>query len=245
MDMLGMKVGQLARRTGLTVRTLHYYEEIGLLTPSRRTETGHRMYGAEDIARLQQILSLRQLGFALEDIRGCLDGPDFSLAEVLRLHLSRLREQMESQQQLLRRLESLAEHVRAAETVSVDELLQTIQVMTMYEKYYTPEQLDVLKERSREVGEERIRQVESEWAALYAEAQAEMENGTDPCDERVQALVTRSEDLISEFTGDDPGIRSSLQKMYDQEGPAKASHGMGDPATFEYMGRAKKCREVR
>lgn len=241
--MYEMKVGQLARKTGLTVRTLHYYEEIGLLTPLRRTETGHRFYGIDDIARLQQILSLRQLGFALDEIRDFLDRPDFSPAEVLRLQLSRMRDQMELQRQLIYRLERLAEHVRTGENVSVDELLQLIEAMTMHESYYTPEQLDALKKRSRDVGEERIRQVEQDWATIFDEARAEMEKRTDPCDDRVQALVARSDALISEFTGGDPGIRTSLQKMYDKEGPAKASHGMIDPAVFEYLGRARNCRE--
>jgi DNA-binding transcriptional MerR regulator len=58
-----LKVGELARRTGLTVRTLHHYDEIGLLNPSLHTEAGYRLYTAGDVARLQQVLSLRQLGF--------------------------------------------------------------------------------------------------------------------------------------------------------------------------------------
>ena len=65
------KVGELAARTGLSVRTLHYYDEVGLLPPSCRTDGGHRLYTAGDVVRLQQIRSLRALGFTL---RG-LDGP--------------------------------------------------------------------------------------------------------------------------------------------------------------------------
>ena len=81
------KVGELARRTGLSVRTLHYYDEIGLLSPSRRTEAGHRLYTAGDVVRLQQIKSLRHLGFGLKEIRECLDRPDFPLSRVIELHL--------------------------------------------------------------------------------------------------------------------------------------------------------------
>src|ERR687885_1099790 len=91
------RVGELARRTGVSVRTLHYYEEIGLLSPSRRTEAGHRLYTAGDIVRLQKIKSLRYLGLTLEEIRDCLDRPDFSVRRVIELHLSRLREQIEVQ----------------------------------------------------------------------------------------------------------------------------------------------------
>src|SRR6516165_7425563 len=72
-----LKIGELARRTGLTVRTLHHYDAIGLLHPSLHTEAGHRLYTADDIARLQQVLSLRQLGFSLDQVRECLDQPDF------------------------------------------------------------------------------------------------------------------------------------------------------------------------
>ncbi len=73
-----LKVGELAKRTGLTVRTLHHYDEIGLLKPSLKTESGHRLYTGRDVARLQQVLSLRQLGFSLEQVRDCLDRPGFS-----------------------------------------------------------------------------------------------------------------------------------------------------------------------
>ena len=64
------RVGELAGQTGLTVRTLHYYDEIGLLSPSHRSDAGYRLYTAGDVVRLQQIRSLRHLGFALEEIRG-------------------------------------------------------------------------------------------------------------------------------------------------------------------------------
>src|ERR1700733_1550073 len=92
------KVGDLARKTGLTVRTPHHYDEIGLLKPSLRTEAGHRLYTTGDVVRLQQVLSLRQLGFSLEEILGCLDQPGFEPVQVLRLHVQRLREQIELQQ---------------------------------------------------------------------------------------------------------------------------------------------------
>src|SRR2546427_12173407 len=102
-----LKVGELAKRTGLTIRTLHHYDEIGLLKPSLHSESGHRLYTAGDVARLQQIVSLRQLGFSLEEVRGCLDGPGFSPLEVIRLHAARLRERIELQRQLCERVRAL------------------------------------------------------------------------------------------------------------------------------------------
>ena len=117
-----LKVGELAKRTGLTVRTLHHYDELGLLQPSLRTESGHRLYTANDLTRLQQVLSLRQLGFSLEDIRDCLDRSDFQPLEVIRLHLARLHEQLKLQTELCDRLEGLARFLGAAEEVSADQI---------------------------------------------------------------------------------------------------------------------------
>src|SRR5437879_10705792 len=109
MRFTALKVGELAKRTGLTIRTLHHYDEIGLLRPSLHTESGHRLYAAGDVVRLQQVLSLRQLGFSLEEIRGCLDRPGFSTLEVIRLHRARLRDQIALQRRLCERLEEVAE----------------------------------------------------------------------------------------------------------------------------------------
>lgn len=64
-----LKVGELAERTGLSVRTLHHYDEIGLLSPVGRTGSGHRLYGGEELTRLAQIVSLRQLGLSLDAIK--------------------------------------------------------------------------------------------------------------------------------------------------------------------------------
>jgi len=236
-----LKVGELARRTGLTVRTLHHYDEIGLLKPSLHTEAGYRLYTAADVARLQQVLSLRQLGFALEEVRDCLDRPGFAPLEVIRLHIARLREQIELQRKLCERLETLAEHFRTAEEVSADEFLYTIEVMTMIEKYYTPEQLAQLDARAKakEVPQEVIDQAPQQWADLFTAVTAEMEAGTDPADPKAQELAKRWLALVTLFTGGDPGITESLGRMYKEEGPEKASRGTFDADLLEYVTLAK------
>lgn len=85
------RVKELARLAGVTVRTLHYYHEIGLLPPSSRTDAGYRLYDADDLLRLQQILIGRELGLSLEQIRESLDDPSFDH----RAALLRQREQLE------------------------------------------------------------------------------------------------------------------------------------------------------
>lgn len=239
------KVGELAKRTGLTVRTLHHYDQIGLLSPSHRTAAGHRLYVADDVARLQQVTSLRGLGFPLEEIRSVLDQQRLSPLQVVQLHADRLREQVKTQQRVVERLDALAQGLRTAETVSAEQLIQTIEEITMFEKYYTPEQLDYLiKQRREQVGEARIREVEAEWPRLMDEVRARMDAGTDPCDPRVQELARRWKGLIEEFTGGNEGIRQSLANLYQNEGTV---HGM-DVASMrplmEYVGRAWGCAQA-
>ncbi|KAM3093285.1 MerR family transcriptional regulator [Phormidesmis sp. 146-35] len=243
MQTTGLKVGDLAKQTGVSVRTLHYYDEIGLLSPSHRTETGYRLYDEADIIRLQQIVSLRQVGFSLEDIRSCLDQPDSSLDHIIQLHLTRLREQIDLSHRLLTRLEAIAQTLNSAESVSVTTLIQTIEAISMLEKYYTPEQLETLKQRQELVGEERIRQVELEWQELLEQVRNEMEKGTDPTSESVLRLARQSLALIHEFTGGDAGIERSLHTMYQQEGADVASRGVVNSATSEYLSRAVAALE--
>jgi MerR family transcriptional regulator, thiopeptide resistance regulator len=238
-----LKVGDLAKQTGVSVRTLHYYDEIGLLSPSHRTETGYRLYGEDDIIRLQQIVSLRQIGLSLEEIRACLEQSNFSFSHVVQLHMTRLREQIELSQKLLNRLESIAQTVNSAEVVSVEVLIQTIEIICMLEKYYTPEQLETLKQRQELLGEERICQAQADWQDLIEQVRAEMEKGTDPASEPVKALARRSQELIQAFTGGDPEIEQSLNQMYQQEKPEIASRGAIDAAMWEYMDRARAALE--
>lgn len=241
MGRAAMKVGELARRTGVSVRTLHYYDEIGLLSPAEHTDAGHRLYGADEIVRLQQIRSLQQLGFSLDEIRALLERPDLPPGRVIALHVARLREQIRLQQRLVERLEAIATHVPEA---SVDEVLRAIEVMSMIARYYTPEQLEQLTARARAAGEARIREVEREWAALFEAVRAEVEAGTDPKHPRVRELALRCNELVREFTGGDPGIEKALRTMYAQEPVRPAAWGVAaDPRLPEYTAYLQKALE--
>jgi DNA-binding transcriptional MerR regulator len=236
-----LKVGELARRTGLTVRTLHHYDAIGLLRPSMHTEAGYRLYTGRDIARLQQVVSLRQLGLSLEEVRDCLDRPGFSPLEVIDLHLVRLREQIESQRRLCQRLEAIADRLRTAGEVSADEFLRAIEGMTMIEKYFTPEQWECIRKAREEVGEEYLRQKQAEWAELIALIRAEMERGTDPGDAKVQALLQRWQRLTDESGLGDPAMKQSVKRLWEEQGDnlvAQYGSGLDSRPVWGYIDKA-------
>jgi DNA-binding transcriptional MerR regulator len=237
-----LKVGELARRTGLTIRTLHHYDEIGLLKPSLHTESGHRLYTDREVARLQQVISLRQLGFTLEEIGACLRRHDFLPLEVVELHLARLRDQIGMQQRLCERLEAIAAHFRAAGEVSAEEFLRTIEAMTTMEKLYTPEQMKQFQEAAGQVGPEEIKAVEEGWTALLGEVRANRD--LDPASPQAQALGRRWHELLARtMRGFQPfpELGEAIAENYKQ-GRFEGFDGAPQAADFAFIERVKAAR---
>lgn len=235
-----MKVGELAKRTGLSVRTLHYYDEIGLLEPSKHTQSRHRLYGAAELERLQQIKSLRQLGFSLEEIRDCLDSAAFSPRRTIALHVARLRDQMEQQARLIALLETLAATFDSGSSATPDDFINAIEGITMIDKSFTPEELRELQERADRLGREHIKEVEAEWPALIAKVRSEMAQGTEPEHERMRPLALRWRELVQEFTGGNPSIEQKVQANFIDK-PALMKQSGLDPEIFAYVGRAMRA----
>lgn len=127
----GRRVGELAAATGLTVRTLHYYEEIGLLVPSSRSEAGHRLYADADVERLYRVCLLRRLGLPLAEIGRALDDPAWDLRAAMASHLGDLDRRLEAEGRLRARLASLIGSVGAGEGPLTDDLLEVLEEMTM------------------------------------------------------------------------------------------------------------------
>jgi DNA-binding transcriptional MerR regulator len=104
---MGLTVGEVASLARVSVRTLHHYDDIGLLSPSERSENGYRHYGDADLAALQQVLFFRELGFGLGDIARVMHDPQFDRLEALRMQRRMLRDKSTQ-------LELMAEAVDAA-----------------------------------------------------------------------------------------------------------------------------------
>lgn len=228
-------VSQVARRTGMTVRTLHHYESKGLLVPSQRSAAGYRLYGETELCRLQHIVSLKALGFSLAEIHECLGADAPSLAEALTRQIGRLRVNLVRQQELLQRLEHIARCINSGEPVDGDSLLSSIEASTIMEKYFTPEQMQQIRQRGEALGLQRIRAVEQAWPDVIAGMQAAMQLNKDPKSEEVQALARRWRELLREFTGGDKGIQQSLNRMYAEE-PQRMQQQSGiDPQLSAYV----------
>ncbi len=126
------KIGDLADATGVTVRTLRYYEEIGLLVPSSRTPTGHRLYGQAEVERLYRICSLRQLGMPLDGVRSSLEENGGRIAAAISDHLADLDQRLATENRLRARLARLVGTLDAG-AEPTNELINVLEDMNMLE----------------------------------------------------------------------------------------------------------------
>jgi MerR family transcriptional regulator, thiopeptide resistance regulator len=239
------KVGELAQATGLTVRTLHHYDEIELLRPSERSEAGHRIYTDADVRRLYRIISLRQLGFPLADITSLIESDDADPRAAVRRHLDAVEEQIELQQELRERLGAVLGLLDDSAEPSTKQLLEIMEVMMEVEKYYTPEQRELIKKRGEEADWDEIERRQKEWSQILEEAEAALTAGTPATDAKVQELARRYDELgrwfAAGFTGGDPGLKESLNRVWAEKGDElHTAYGKG-PEVNEYLEKAREA----
>ncbi|MHA6531658.1 MerR family transcriptional regulator [Paenibacillus sp. BAC0078] len=123
------KVGDLAKLTGLTVRTLRFYDQIGLFSPSGQTDSGHRLYNESDLSRLQQIVSLKEMGLSLDEVKSVLAGEQISPLEIVGLQIDRIKEQIKLQQKLLEQLQHVSKLMQWKAPLTVEDFTRLLQAM--------------------------------------------------------------------------------------------------------------------
>lgn len=232
-----LRVGELAKETRISVRTLHHYEKIGLLCASGRTAAGHRVYLQRDLERLQQIVSLRDLGLSLPEIRHCLDVEGASLQQVLASHRRALDErilQLERSRMLLTGL--------LARLSGPDLLRCIVERKAMRDENWSPDLSQRMQGRAREVGEERYQEAREESRALMRQVREHHRQGH-PCDHpEVIELAKRVQAARLVITGGDPVLTAGLRRFNDASfARSGADGGATDPALIRYVEEAGKA----
>jgi DNA-binding transcriptional MerR regulator len=229
--------GQFARKAAVSIRTLRYYDQEGLLAPSQVSEAGYRLYTDEDLVNLQQILALKFLGFSLDEIKGLLRAHPRSLRDVL----TQQKAMMEAKRsQLDGIIQAIGETEKLLQTGQCDweALVHVIQVIQMEQnhdwvkKYLTPEQIEQMQHLSAQAYSEeaqaRLRaraqvstwteadqeQANAQWGAIYADMARLAAANADPAGAEAQALAARHSALVAAFTGGDPEIGVGLQRWW-------------------------------
>ena len=132
-----LKVGQLAKQVCLSVRTLHHYDEIGLLSPSVRTSAGHRLYNTKDIMLLHRIQALKQLGLSLQQIAELIQENSQPLPDIIAQQIANLDREMAQAAQLKSKLVRLQGSLQEGHEPDMASWLDTLTLMNVYEKYLT------------------------------------------------------------------------------------------------------------
>tara|TARA_B100000609_G_scaffold198408_1_gene197962 strand:+ start:19236 stop:19853 length:618 start_codon:yes stop_codon:yes gene_type:complete len=202
------------------------------------------MYGPDELLKLSQIVMLRQLGLSLEEIKQHISQQGDSLEHFIQKQIHQLKAQIDGQKRLLSRLQTVAKQLQEKHDISMDALAQLMEAIKMVEKYYTSEQLEQLKQRYEDIGEEKIQQVQEEWKQVFQGFQQALEQKRPVESTETQTLVQQYNALIAAFTGGDQCIHQSLQNMYQQGDGAQMleQHGYGtSPALFAYIQQAQQA----
>jgi DNA-binding transcriptional MerR regulator len=230
-----MKIGELARRGGVSIRALHHYDAIGLLQPSRHTPSGHRLYDREDLDRLGKIRALQRQGFSLEEIQSCLSRRRISVRDLVESRLRTLRSEVSGLQEQARCLEVAREQL--LDPTDAEEWIVALEKARLCWQYFTSAQRQRIAVRVQAMGEARVREWKTEGAARIALVREEMEHGTDPGAARVGDLLQQRRQHFQEFTAADPDLEQAFGRIYHAEPWLRQRYGVDD-GLYDYLERA-------
>lgn len=245
-------VKRLSKLAGVTPRTLHHYDQIGLLKPTRIGENGYRYYGEESLLRLQQILLYRELDLPLEDIKKIVARRDFDVLGALQSHKEALQKQAARLNRLLVTVDNTIQHLKGEKPMSDKGLFEGFSE-EQQEKYaqeaeqmYDPETVRASNRKWKSYSAAKKESILAEGKAIYLELIAAMPKGVDSPE--TQALIQRWRDHMDYFWTpnldqlaaiargyvDDPRFRATFDKMHPQ-----LAEFMRDAVTV-YVGKRKK-----
>jgi MerR family transcriptional regulator, thiopeptide resistance regulator len=227
-------VKQLSDLAGVTPRTLHHYDQIGLLKPSRVGENGYRYYGDESILHLQQILFYRELGLPLEDIKNIMGRRDFDVLAALENHKAELSKRMARLEQLSATVDNTISYLKGQREMSKKQLFagfseaEQEKLAAEAEKMYDPETVRASNKKWKGYSAEQKQRIFDEGNQVYTDMIAAMPKGAASAE--VQAIVERwrkhmdyfwtpnLEQLLGLADGyvDDPRFRANFNAMHPQ-----------------------------
>jgi MerR family transcriptional regulator, thiopeptide resistance regulator len=214
-------IKKLADLAGVSVRTLHYYDEVGLLSPGSRSESGYRYYGEEAVVRLQQIMFFRELGFSLEEIGKIISSSDFDILEALQSHRTLLTKKAERINKLLVTIDKTIKNLKGETKMQIKE----------YYKGFSDEQIEKYREQVRQrwgekalqeseervtkMGKERFAVLQAEGGKIFQAISENMVKGF--ASQEVQALVAKWREWLENFHHYSDEAVLGLGQVYSQD----------------------------
>jgi DNA-binding transcriptional MerR regulator len=232
-------VKQLSKLAGVTPRTLHHYDEIGLLKPTRVGENGYRYYGEESLLRLQQILLYRELDLPLDDIKKIVGRRDFDVLGALESHKDALQKQMTRLNRLLATVDNTIQHLKGERPMSEKGLFEGFSEEEQ-EKYaleaeqmYDPETVHESNRKWKAYSAAKKEAILAEGKAIYTDMVAAMPKGADSPE--VQSIVERWRKHMDYFWTPNLDQLLGLANGYNDDPRFKANFDMMHPKLAEFM----------
>jgi MerR family transcriptional regulator, thiopeptide resistance regulator len=234
------RIGEVATATGLTVRALHHYDQIGLVVPSARTAGGHRLYTDADLAVLYQVTALRQLGLSLDQVAILLAG-HADVRQVIDQQLAVVDRQIRTATRLREQLLAARDAGPGAGGAGFAEIIKLAGDLT---GYLDAGQIDAMRRRMSELGLVAEHAVGVEIPRLYGEAMREMKSGTPPSDPAVRRIVSRLDELSGLLRGQDSGAGDAVRALWVDRGRQQPpGHGGADWGDLvAYLDQARAVR---
>jgi MerR family transcriptional regulator, thiopeptide resistance regulator len=248
-----MNVGEVAALAGITVRTLHHYDRIGLLTPSQRTVTGYRRYTPADLDRLHRVLVYRELGFSLEEVATLLDAPDADPAAHLRRQHRLLRERIERTQAMVAAVEKEMEAQQMGISLTPEERFEIF-------GEHDPEQYEAEVEQRwgdtdayRQSQRRTAAYTKEDWLRIKAEA-ADVERrfaeamaaGVPADDARAMDIAEEHRQHIGRWFYDcPPAMHAGLGRMYVEDERFAATYERIAAGLAQYVSTAVQANAAR
>lgn len=238
-----MRISEVAKLTGITVRTLHYYDEIGLLKPSEITEAGYRLYSREDLEILQQILFFRELDFPLSKIKEIMNNPNYDKEEALKKQKELLIQQRQRIEGLIKLIEKRIEgdNNMSFKEFDMNEIEENKKkyAKEVKERWGTSKAYEESEKKTSSYNKEKWGDINQETSEIF-KGFAELRN-SDPGSEEVQELVRRWQKYITDnFYTCTNEILSGLGLMYVEDERFKENLDKNGEGTAKLMAEAIK-----
>lgn len=201
------QVKQVAEISGVSIRTLHHYDNIGLLNPSALTDAGYRLYSDADLERLQQILFFKEIGFRLDEIKEMLDHPNFDRKAALQSQKEILMKKKQRMDEMIQTIDRTLLSVDGGETMNKRDLFAGLSMKDIEEhqqtyadevrKLYGKEIAEETEKRASAYSADDWRTIMAEFDSIYRRIAARMKHGPD--DAEVQAAVGAFRDHICQY----------------------------------------------
>jgi len=237
------KTGELAAQIGVTIRTLRHYHKIGLLLPSKLSGAGHRIYTETDISRLQQILSLKQMGLSLEEIKQFIDSPAYNPIEIIKSQLEILEEQIHQKQTLLRKLQELYTVMQTNQNLDTSELLVIMAILQKDEQnYLSQEQISKLKTIGTRFGSQHQTEMRMQWDKFVESLRVHTENNIPVIEDSAKELADFWNTMVNQMTDNDTDLIKATERFHSTNTNNPLSFGL-TPEMYKYLQKAIKKDE--